>query len=97
MAALAGVAHPWPYTLRELVWRSEAVRCDAWDRAALIACQISRGLLKGSFSMADFHPFMVKTTPETWDAVLKRAEKILPKTLTEAEILERWKLYEESH
>jgi len=87
LAALAGVAEPWPCTLRELAWRAEAVRCDAWDRAALIALRISQGLLKGKFELADFHPFLKRSEPASWADAERKAET-LPDMLTPEQFAE---------
>ena len=50
---------PWNHTLRELTWRADALKSERWDHTASITFHIAKGLLKGDFTYAKFHPYLV--------------------------------------
>ncbi len=99
MAALAGVQEPWPYTLRELVWRASALSRDRWNHTALLVQYLTAGPLKRPLRYGQVHPFIAESpdSATAWDEFVFEARGRLPETLTEAEIAARYAEWEAAH
>ena len=83
---------PWNHTLRELTWRADALKSERWDHTASITFHIARGLLKGDFTYAKFHPYLVgKDSDEI--PLGSSVPEAMPHYLPEQEINERLAKY----
>lgn len=73
MAAIVGL-DPWPYSLRELIWMSEAKQTESWNHTATMLATIENCAMtkkRRPTQPADRHPF-AKRAPRK----LSRAESL---------------------
>lgn len=62
LAAVAGV-DPWGYTLRELVWRAEAVRQEAWEHTAHVIAALLSVMGGEAVAPDDVNPYKLSKLP----------------------------------
>jgi hypothetical protein len=87
------VENIWPFSLRELLWRANALKEDAWNRVAWICLHVARPHMKDPPSVP-FHPkYAGQETSSLSDFEKLREEKVLPVQLTEAEKEARWQAH----
>jgi hypothetical protein len=100
LAALAGVEDLWPWTLRTLTYRRNALETSRWDRAAWIAYWAAAPHAGGRLTYDEVHPLRKHQDPRTCLTDVLSAEaswsKVLPAKISAEEREWRWKKYEET-
>ena len=83
IAGIAGV-DPWDYSLRELVWRYDAIRMEQWDHTAWLCFHIPRWG-KTRKTPIDFNPLRMQerqTNIAKLNAWIDEVSDKLPETLS---------------
>lgn len=95
---MAGV-DPWDYSVRELVWRMQAIMLEEWDRVAWLCFYMPR-FSSRRMKPEDFHPIRSAKNQVNIGELLcwiKEMKNYLPHKLSEEEIEKRWQAFKKKH
>ena len=80
---------PWEYSLRQLLWRWEAIREEAWNHTASMIRWICQPHSKSELTVEEFHPMRGRKCEPVTPEQLRGEAKRLPKR-SEAEKKAAW-------